>query len=255
MNPVLFISHGAPNIVLRDTPHGEFLRDLGRSLPRPQSVIVLSAHWSAPNPIVGSAPRPTTIHDFSGFPPELSSRRYDAPGDSQLAVRLCDHLRKSGMSAECDPQRGLDHGVWTTLSLMYPEADVRVVPVALPVHWPPSRLMQFGQVLGEARTAKVMIVATGGLVHNLSALSKPGASPEAWASGFAEWMIDTVTQDRRERVDDYRNQALFAERAHPTDEHLLPLFVAWGAARAGGEVLHEGFDYGNLGMHAFAFWD
>lgn len=155
MNPVLFVSHGAPNLVLRDTPHSEFLRDLGHSLPRPESVIVLSAHWYAPNPKVGSAPRPQTIHDFSGFSSALSAKQYAAQGDPQLALRLCDRLRKAGMAVECDPDRGLDHGMSTTLSLMYPEADVRVV----------------------------------------------------------------------------------------------------GAARRGGDVLHEGFDYGNLAMHAFAFWD
>lgn len=255
MNPVLFISHGAPNLLLRNTPHGAFLQDLGQSLPRPESVIVLSAHWYADKLLVGGAPHPSTIHDFAGFPQTLNERKYAVAGNPELARQICTHLIETGIRAEFEPSRGLDHGVWTALSLMYPDADVSVVPVAMPFRWAPSTLMRLGRVLGELRDDKTMIIASGGLVHNLRQLGRPDQPPEEWASAFAGWMLRALGEDRRDDADRYRALAPYADVAHPTEDHLLPLFVAWGAAGGGGEPLYEGFDYGNLGMHAVAFWD
>jgi 4,5-DOPA dioxygenase extradiol len=201
---------------------------------------------------VETGARPQTIHDFGGFPPELYQRRYPAPGDPALAAEVQALLARSGIPNRGEA-RGFDHGVWVPLSLMYPEADVPVIALSLLAHGDPADHLALGRALSPLTDAGVLILASGGAIHNLGALGD-GAAP-AWALAFDQWLADTVAAGDHDALVHYRQRAPQAAMNHPTSEHFLPLLVACGAAgpQVVGRRLHQGFTYGSLGMAAFAW--
>jgi len=261
MLPALFISHGAPNLPLTDAPAARFLRALPEALAeRPSAVLVVSAHWETEVPVVNAVAVNETIHDFGGFPRELYEIRYPAPGSSSLAERAGGLLAAAGLPAAVDRGRGLDHGAWVPLMLMYPEADVPVVQLSVQSRLGPAHHLALGRVLEPLRREGVLILGSGSFTHDLSQFRmRPDiADPEPdWVSGFADWFESVLAQGRTADLLDYRRLAPHAARNHPTEEHLLPLFVALGA---GGEVagvrrLHASATYGVLRMDAYAFGD
>lgn len=252
--PSLFISHGAPDLPLREGPTRDFLRALPDELPAvPRAIVAVSAHWTTARPTVSTTAQPRTIFDFRGFDPQLLDLRYPAPGDPDLARDVADRLERSGFALRTNNRRGFDHGVWTPLLLLAPDATIPVVQLSVQPRESPARHRQLGRALAPLRADGVLILATGAATHNLRATSADyHAPPPAWAMAFDNWLAERIARDDRARLLDYAASAPEATRNHPTPEHLLPLFVALGAGGAGRQ-LHRNFTYGALSMAAYAF--
>lgn len=256
--PTLFISHGSPMLAIEDSPAGRFLLELGKTLPRPKAIIVASAHWESIGGLaVSLASHPETIHDFGGFPEGLFEIQYPAQGAPATADRAAELLEQAGFAVKRSATRGLDHGAWVPLRLMYPDADIPTAQVSLRRGASPVDHEQMGQALRKFREDDVLIIGSGSITHNLYAYR--GASIDAevpsWVSDFGEWMHTRLQTNQRESLQDYRAQAPFAVRNHPTEDHLLPLFVAMGAAgeTPKAERLHASYEYGVLAMDMYAF--
>lgn len=254
--PTLYISHGSPMTALAPGQVGERLAELAHTLPRPRAIVIASAHWLARAPLVGGAAMPETIHDFGGFPQALFDIRYPAPGDTALSARVADLLQAAGLPAQLDPQRGLDHGVWVPLRLLYPDADIPVVPVSIQPGLGPTHQFQLGRALAPLRDEGVLVIGSGSITHNLHDWrSYDDARQAPYVQPFIDWVEQRLAAEDVDALLDYRRQAPFAERAHPTDEHLLPLYVAMGAA---GTPMHAqridaGIDMGFLAMDIYRF--
>ena len=254
MLPSLFISHGSPMLALQPGASGPALARLGRELPRPRAVLVVSAHWESEELRITSAERPATWHDFGGFPAELYAVQYPAPGNPALAERTRQLLVDAGFTASLDPQRPLDHGAWVPLSLMYPAADIPLIQLSLPSRQGPALQERVGQALRCLREQGVLLIGSGSITHNLGELDWR-AGPEViepWAGEFRDWMVAKLQAGDDAALLDYRTQAPHARRSHPSDEHLLPLYFARGAGDA-FRVEHSGFTYGALGMDIYSF--
>jgi 4,5-DOPA dioxygenase extradiol len=253
--PALFVSHGAPTLALDPTPTHAFLGGLGDRLGTPDAILVVTAHWLSEQPVVSAAPRPETIHDFYGFPEPLYRLRYPAPGAPDVAAEAAGLLRASGFPATLDAERGLDHGAWVPLLLMYPQAQVPVVQLSVQPRLSSEHHAALGAALKPLRERRVLILGSGALTHNLREyFGQPRETPEAeWVAAFGDWVGEAVARGDRGALLDYRAQAPFARRNHPTDEHLLPLFVALGAGAGAGIRLHRDCDHGVLRMDAFKF--
>ncbi|HEY9131759.1 MAG TPA: class III extradiol ring-cleavage dioxygenase [Dyella sp.] len=255
--PSLYISHGSPMTALHPGRSGERLAALAGQLPRPQAIVVASAHFLARRPIVGGAAMPATVHDFGGFPPELYALRYPAPGAPAYAERIAQLLGDAGLPALIDPEHGLDHGVWSPLSLLYPKADIPVVPLSIQPELGPAHQYAVGQALAGLGEQGVLLIGSGSITHNLHDF-RAGYSQEReapYVRPFIQWIEQRLAAHDIDALLDYRRQAPHAERAHPTDEHLLPLFFALGAA--GTEPLSQridaGVDLGFLAMDIYRF--
>lgn len=255
--PAVFISHGSPMLTLEpQRPAHQFLRSAAMLWPKPQTILAISAHWETEWPEVGATAQPETIHDFYGFPPALYRMHYDAPGAPQLAARIRGLLEDAGFRAALDPQRGLDHGAWSPLTLIYPDADIPVLQLSIQPHRDPAHHLALGRALAPLRDEGVLIMATGSMTHNLRMLDRSDSHPPAdWAAAFADWMAQKLEQRDDTALLDYRRQAPFAAQNHPTDEHLLPLYVALGAATPGAPVqrVHASFAHGALAMDSYSF--
>jgi 4,5-DOPA dioxygenase extradiol len=251
--PALFVSHGAPTLATDPGKAGAAFSELGRTLPRPRSILVISAHWDTPAPQVSAAPKPQTIHDFGGFPEELYQIEYPAPGAPQLAERVAALLNDRGIAIH--PNRGLDHGAWVPLLFLYPDADIPVTQLSLQSRLGPEHAHQIGAHLVPLRNEEVLILASGGIVHNLFQLDWKGndAAPAPWAVEFADWMAIHIAANDTAALLDYRNRAPHAARAHPSEEHLVPLYCALGAGGAPAQRIPLGFTFGSLGMDAYLF--
>ncbi len=253
--PVLFVSHGAPTIALEPGAFGEAIASFAKRTPRPQAALVVSAHWTTPWEIgITSAARHRLIYDFSGFPEALYKIQWPAPGAPDVAARAAALVETAGFRARLDPLRGLDHGAWVPLRMAFPQADVPVAQLALP-ELEPKDLLRLGAALAPLRSEGVLLVASGGLVHNLGAIrfAEEGAQ-DAWAKEFDAWMAVRIERLDVDALVRWREEAPHADRAAPSSEHLDPLFVALGARAPVDrvETLHEGIEYGNLGMRSFA---
>lgn len=256
--PTLFISHGSPMLALTDSPAHRFLLSLGTSLARPAAIVVASAHWETMgNPAVSFAVRPQTIHDFGGFPAALFAIDYPAPGAPDVAGRVSALLEAAGATVTRSPDRGLDHGAWVPLRLMYPQADIPVLQVSLVHGATPAAHVKLGAALAALRNEGILVIGSGSLTHNLSEIQREGvtAAVPDWVQAFGNWMHARLQADDREALLDYRRQAPSAQRNHPSEEHLLPLYVAMGAAGDGAhpQRLHTSHEYGVLAMDVYAF--
>jgi 4,5-DOPA dioxygenase extradiol len=256
--PTIFVSHGSPMLALNDSPSRRFLQGLGRSLPRPTAIAVVSAHWETRGaPAVSLATQPETIHDFGGFPQALFDMQYPAPGAPAVAARAAALFAAAGIPAGASTTRGLDHGAWVPLTLMYPDADIPVMQISTVHGAGPALHQQLGAALQALREEGVLVLASGSLTHNLYEFrGQPVDAPApAWVTGFESWMREKLAANDQDALIGYRHLAPMAEKNHPTEEHLLPLYVAMGAAGPGAkaELLHTSFEHGVLAMDAWAF--
>jgi len=261
MFPALFVSHGAPTFPLTDAPARSFLEHLADRLPgKPRAILVISAHWETPRPQLTANEVNETIHDFYGFPKELYEIRYPAPGSAWLVDRVATLIEANNGTVIRQAGRGLDHGAWVPLRLVYPDADIPVVQLSVQTALGPDYHYRLGELLSPLRAEDVLIVGSGSFTHDLSSFRDYyhaiHAPAPAWVDEFADWMSAAIEEDRIDDLLAYRTRAPHAVRNHPTEEHLLPLFVALGAgAHEGTAQLHRSTTYGILRMDAFAFGD
>lgn len=256
--PALFVSHGAPTLLLEShSPTYAFLSGLAERLPRPTAVLAVSAHWTTAAPMVSAAVEPETIHDFYGFPAELYRMAYAAPGAPELAARVAALLNDGGMTTSIHPSRGLDHGAWAPLRLIYPAADVPVLQLSVQPRQSADHHLALGRLLRPLLDDGVLLLASGSATHNLAALDFAGTAgaPPAWSVAFADWLTERVAAGDAAALCNWLTAAPLARQSHPSDEHYLPLLVALGAAGPGarGDCLHAGYTYGSLAMHAYRF--
>lgn len=255
--PSLYISHGSPMTALQPGQVGERLAELAKALPKPRAIVIATAHWLAHQPSVGGAAAPETVHDFHGFPRELYQIRYPAPGDPALAERVYRLLDHAQLHPALDPQHGLDHGAWVPLRLLYPNADIPVVPLSIQPNLGPAHQFAVGRALAPLREEGVLVIGSGSITHNLHDF-RQGYSEEReapYVRPFIGWVEDKLASGDVDALLDYRRQAPFAQQAHPTDEHFLPLYVALGAAgdHARAQRIDAGIDLGFLAMDIYRF--
>ena len=256
--PTIFLSHGSPMLAIQDSPARRFLQGLGKSLGRPEAIVVVSAHWETRGgPAVSLAERPDTIHDFGGFPRALFEIRYPAPGAPATAGRAAQLLETAGIAVGVSGTRGLDHGAWVPLSLMYPDADIPVTQLSIVRRAATADHERLGRALAALRNEGVLVVGSGSLTHNLYEFRGQGidAPVPHWVGDFEAWMKARLENGDRAALLEYRRAAPFAAQNHPTEEHLMPLFVAMGAAGpdARATQLHASFEHGVLAMDVYAF--
>jgi len=253
MLPSFFISHGSPMHALQPGPAGAAWQALARRLPRPRAILIASAHWETNIPMLTGAEKPETIHDFYNFPEPLYRLRYPAPGAPNVAKRAQTLLKEAGFTAGIDGCRGLDHGAWSPLLYMYPGADIPVVQISLQPALGPRHHFNLGAALRPLADEDVLIVGSGHLTHNLRDWSRGQGAPAPYAREFQAWVFDKLNSKDLETLLDYRERSAHGVRAHPTDEHFLPLFFALGAAAPDyrAERIHNGIESGALAMDAY----
>jgi 4,5-DOPA dioxygenase extradiol len=256
--PSLFISHGAPDIALKiGHPTYRFFQDLPHTFPRPDAVVILSAHWCTEHIMIAKNESYRAIHDFAGFDERLYSLRYSPKGSPELARIILDLLKQDNeFDAELVNISGLDHGVWVPLRLMYPDPFIPVVQVSIKTAKPPAYHYALGASLAELRSQNVLIVGSGAMTHNLSEalFTDHDSTPLQWVSEFASWMKERLEVGDKISVMDYQTLAPYAKKNHPTDDHIIPLFVAMGAGDGGcAKRIHTATSYGTVMMDAYKF--
>lgn len=227
--PTLFISHGSPMFSVEPGRVGPLLGELGRSLPRPRAVLMMSPHWMTRGLEVQATPQPDTVHDFGGFPRQLYALRYPAAGAPDVAEEVVAELARHGLAVQRNTTNGRDHGAWVPLLHLYPAADIPVLQLSQPAIPAPQALFELGRALAPLRMCGILIIGSGSMTHNLYEF-RQAEHPEPYAQAFADWMWERVEAGDLDALLDYRRQAPAAVRAHPTDEHLLPFYFALGAA-------------------------
>lgn len=253
--PTVFVSHGAPTIVLPDSPIRPFFKGLGETLGRPRGIICVSAHWETSRPAVSTVAKPETVHDFKGFPADLYELTYPAPGAPGLAAHVSELLDASGLDCAVNKTRGLDSGAWVPLSMMYPDANIPVMQLSVQPELGAAHHVALGNAIQELRQQGNLILASGTAVHNRDYFSPGGQDVPDWAKSFEDWVVEKALAADVQALTDYRIIHPAADLAHPTEEHFLPLLVALGAGSDAnqGHLLHRGFMDGALSMAAFAF--
>lgn len=258
MLPAIFVSHGSPMLAIEQAEARDFLKTLPGLLPeRPRAILMVSAHWERLRPAVSAPPVNETIHDFGGFPAALYQLQYPAPSSAPLAQRVASLLSSGGLPTDIDTRRGLDHGAWVPLMVAWPDADIPVIQLSVQTRLGPEHHYRLGQLLAPLRAEGVLIIGSGSFTHDLSSFRSSGGRIDApeqdWVHAFAEWMAAALREGRVDDLLNYRRLAPEAAHNHPTEEHLLPLYVALGAGAGKVEHLHQSTTYGILRMDAFAF--
>ena len=251
--PALFVSHGAPTFALEPGLLGPQLQKLGEHLPDLAAVAVVSAHWQTPNVQVMRTVAPATLYDFGGFPAGLYQLKYPSPGAPALAEEAAALLRTAGLAVSFDENRGIDHGVWVPLLYLLPSARIPVFQVSLPLACDAARALQLGQALAPLRARGVLVMGSGSLTHNLREIGQTDPTFTAYAKEFTAWIRERVLRRDVSALQDYRQIAPHAQRAHPSEEHFLPLLVALAASDVADavEVIDGGMTYGVLSMESY----
>lgn len=253
--PSLFVSHGSPMLAYGDDPAQEALSRLARTLPRPKAVICLSAHSISRDQVKVLKTAGNSIqHDFGGFPDDLYEIDYPCSGDPTLAEQIITLLKESGLPATADPSGPLDHGIWIPLMHLYPKGEIPVVRISLPLEFQPLQIMKMGQALSVLREQGVLLMASGGAVHNLRELrwaEKRGSGAD-YAVRFEEWLISCLQRKDVEALVTFEENTDFF-RSHPTSEHFLPLLFTVGSALPNDDfrLVHRGIEYSTLSMLSF----
>ncbi len=255
--PTLFVSHGAPTLPLEPGETGVAWQKIAACIPQPTAILVISAHWETGIPTVSCVTKPETIHDFSGFPPALYQLQYPAPGAPDMAKAVVEALQQADIPVQLSNARGLDHGAWIPLSLMYPAADIPVTQLSLQPNQNPAWHIALGRALRPLREQGVLVIGSGSITHNLRAIFQhPRDEPvPQWATDFCNWIAEKIQAGDIDALSDYRRLAPYAVQNHPTDEHLLPLFVVLGVAgeATSAQRLNQVMTYGFLAMDAWLF--
>ncbi|GAB6991850.1 DODA-type extradiol aromatic ring-opening family dioxygenase [Paenibacillus pini] len=254
--PALFVAHGSPMLALENNEYTEFLDSLSSKLPVPKAIVVFSAHWDSPDQMMTVDETHETMHDFYGFPEEMYKLRYSAPGSAKLNQRIAELFEAGNLKYQPSVGRGLDHGVWVILQKMYPEANIPVVELSVDSRRSPAEQYAIGSMLSELRKEDILVIGSGGLVHNLRMLSQSEETDE-WALSFDEWIAKQLEQWNTKELFLYDKKAPHAVEAVPSYgiEHFIPLFYAMGAAddERKSQRLFQDYQYGNLSLNCWMF--
>ena len=255
--PTLFLSHGSPMHALDPGGAGKAWRAIADSLPKPRAIVMVSAHWETSLPMLTGADRLRTIHDFGGFPEPLYRLRYDAPGSPSVAEEAAALLRDAGFNLSINGCRGIDHGAWVPLRWMYPSVDVPVVQLSVQPGLGTAHHLHLGRALHPLAASDVLVIGSGHVTHNLRdwMSNRETAQPLPYVAAFSGWLERTLASNDDDALLDYREQAPEAARAHPTEEHFLPLYVALGAAGSAvrSSRIYTGMEGAALSMDAYRF--
>ena len=253
--PTYFISHGSPDLLMRDAPASRFMHDMQLPLGQAKAILMISAHWETSIPAITATPTPETIHDFYGFPRDLYELSYPAAGDPTLAAKIQTLLKDAGIRAALDHERGLDHGAWMPLMLNAPAAPLPVVQLSI-AHQHGSRFhYDIGRAIAPLREQGILIIGSGNLTHNVHEALRgdhEGIAPAAQA--FDLWFDEKLNSADTDALIAWQQQAPHAHWNHPSDYHIMPFFVALGAAEGDtAERIHHSFDYDVLSMASYRF--
>jgi len=259
--PSYFVSHGSPMMALEDSTARRYLVELGQEIVRehgkPKAILMASAHWETPRLAFTTAEKLPTVHDFGGFPQALFDCRYEPPGAPEAVQRAAMLLRDAGITAYADPHRGVDHGAWVPLMLMFPDADIPTAQIGIETMLGPAHQLAVGRALAPLRDEGILVLGSGNVTHNLPEMdrSAPDSDAHDWVKEFSAWVKDALDEGRTSDLLDWARRAPHARRSHPTDEHFLPLFTALGAGGpdAKPERIHASYSYASLAMDMYAF--
>ncbi|RAV19369.1 dioxygenase [Paenibacillus contaminans] len=255
MMPSYFFAHGAPSIVLEDNAYTALLKNFAAHTPKPKAIVLFSAHWEQSMQTVSAAGRYSTIYDFGGFQDELYRMTYPAEGDRALSDQIQSLFSKHGIQSVLDEERGLDHGAWAVLKLLYPDADIPVVALSVNRYLTNEQQYQVGKALSELRKQDILIIGSGGTVHNLRKLNWKSEGIDGWAEAFDNWIQAKLEAWDVDSLFNYRELAPYAQEAVPTNEHFIPLLLAMGTGDANrqAKLLHRSYQYGNLSLSCWQF--
>jgi len=252
--PALFVGHGSPMNTLERNRHTQAWMAVGQTLPRPKAILAVSAHWYIRGTAVTAMAKPQTIHDFGGFPPALHAYQYPAPGDPALAAHVVDLL--APLTVGLDHEWGLDHGTWSVLAHVYPNADIPVVQLAIDRTQPAAFHYELGRRLAPLRDEGVLIIGSGNVVHNLGVIQWGGKSaPYPWAMQFDRAFRENLERRNHGPLIDYAGLGEAARMSIPTPDHYLPALYVLGAQRDDDAlaILTDGIELGSISMLSFAF--
>jgi len=258
MIPSYFIAHGAPILAIEENEYTKFLRQLGQHVPKPKAIVLFSAHWVSPIQYVSEVDHYSTIYDFGGFPDALYQIEYPARGNQSVSEEIKALFTKEGISYQTETSRGLDHGAWVVLRMHYPKADIPVISMSVNPGLSPEEQYKIGKSLSELRKKDVMMIASGGSVHNLRALDwRDNGETTPWATQFDEWLEKHLKAWDTASLFHYDTLAPSAQLAVPPygSEHFIPIFYAMGAAddEQKATLLHRSFRYGSLSHSIWQF--
>ncbi|MCX5779874.1 MAG: class III extradiol ring-cleavage dioxygenase [Firmicutes bacterium] len=255
MLPSIFVGHGAPTIIWDENPFTDFLKRYGQTMIRPKGIIIFSAHWEAPMQSIGCAPQFEMIYDFYGFPQELYRVKYPAYGDASLAQKVLDLLAGQQIVGRLDPYRGIDHGAWTMLQLLYPQWDIPVVTMSVNPNLHPSEHYRIGASLGPLKEQDYLIICSGGIVHNLGQIKFGARVADPWAREFDQWIQEKIEAWDLKALFDYAHSAPHSRQAVPRSEHFLNLLIALGTGdvQRQARLLQSIIQYGNLSLDLWEF--
>jgi 4,5-DOPA dioxygenase extradiol len=258
MMPSYFIAHGSPLLAIEENEYTKFLVQLGHKSAKPKAIVLFSAHWISRVQQVSEVDEYSTIYDFGGFPDALYQIEYPAKGSQALAEEIKELFAKDGISFQSEMSRGLDHGAWVVLRLLYPNAEIPVISMSVNPELSPEQQYKIGKSLAELRNKDVMIIASGGTVHNLRAIDwRDNGEVTSWALEFDQRLETHLNKWDMESLFQYETLAPSAQLAVPRfgSEHFIPIFYAMGAANdeQKATLLHRSFRYGSLSHSVWQF--
>ena len=255
MIPSLFIAHGTPLLAIEHNDYTECLKEYARNNPKPKAIIIFSSNWTREDQAVTAGKRNSMIHDFAGAPDQLYEIEYRPPGDVELSDAILTSLSKIGVFPVLDESRPLDHGAWIPLKIMYPDADIPVVELSVSPELPLNTQYEIGKSLAGLRKEGVLIVGSGGTVHNMEEWREDLSVAEGWAVDFESWLEEKIITWDTEALFEFEGLAPFAATAVPSKSYFVPFIIAMGAGdcRRQPKLLHRSYQYGNLSLCAWEF--
>lgn len=253
--PIMFVGHGNPMNAIIDNIYKKEWKRIGKSLEKPKAILCISAHWLSRATYFTTSEHPKTIHDFGGFPEELFRQSYSAPGAKTIAETIINNNSQLGFRS--DPTRGLDHGTWTILMSMFPNADIPVFQMSIDFTKSIHQLYEIGKALAYLRNKGILIIGSGNIVHNLQfADFSDSASPYDWAVEFDSFIGKNIASNNFDAILNYNQLGNLAQLAHPTNEHLLPLIFILAMKRDNDSLLffNKSIDLGSMGMRSLLFY-
>ncbi|WP_407407721.1 dioxygenase [Peribacillus sp.] len=255
MMPSLFLSHGTPLLALEENSYTEFLKAYTKEIEKPTAIVILSAHWESDEQLVSAVKKHEILYDYIDFPEEIYQVSYPASGNLELSDKILTLLSRVGIWGELDERRPLDHGAWGLLHLMYPKADIPIVSLSISSDLPFEKQYEIGKMLGALKRNNVLIIGSGGIVHNFNQIQPDLHVAEGWAIRFENWVEEQVEKWDLESLFDYERIGPYSSEAVPFKGHFIPLIIAMGAGDTNkkAKILHRSFQYGNLSLTAWEF--